>query len=143
MRLDGHVVLIIPDDLRGRALSETILFLDSYEGRPDFQNAVGKALRRRYRKVLLTFDAWDRITAEPFDPDDGRQDMCAEKAVVEIAMAYPVNGNSWVLTIRNDVYWETGTSEFRHFVPRSLRAGDETISNSIGLRRVNDTEVIT
>lgn len=37
MRLNGHFVLIIPDDLRGRALSETILFLDSYSERLDFQ----------------------------------------------------------------------------------------------------------
>ena len=132
MRLDGHAVLIIPDDLRGRALSETILFLDTYSERPDFQKAIGKALRRRYRKMLLTFDAWDKIVAKPFSESDYSNGMLAEKAVVEIGIAYPVNDNSWVLVIRNDVHYETGTSAFRYFVPRSLRAGDETISNSIG-----------
>ena len=132
MRLDGHVVLIIPDDLRGRALSETILFLDSYSERPDFQKAVGKALRRRYRKVLLTFDAWDKIVAKPFSESDYSCPMLAEKAVVEIGVAYPVNGNSWVLVGGKEVHYETGASAFRHFVPRSLRAGDETISNSVG-----------
>lgn len=131
MRLDGHAVLIIPDDLKGRTLSETILFLDSYSERPDFQKAVGKALRRRYRKVLLTFDAWDKIVAEPFSESDYSNGMLAEKAVVEIAMAYPVN-DGWVLVVGKEVHYETGTSAFRHFVPRSMRAGDETISNTVG-----------
>ena len=132
MRLDGHVVLIIPDNLKGRALSETILFLDSYSERPDFQKAVGKALRRRYKTVCLSIDAWDKIVAEPYDPDDGRQSMYAEKAIVEIGVAYLVNDNSWVLVIGKEVYYETRTSAFRHFIPRSMRAGDETISNSVG-----------
>ena len=132
MRLNGHVVLIIPDDLKGRALSETILFLDSYSERPDFQKAIGKALRRRYRKVLLTFDAWEKIVVKPFSESDYSNGMMADKAVVEIAMAYPVNGNSWVLVIGKDVHYETGTSAFRHFVPRSMRDGDETVSNTVG-----------
>lgn len=132
MRLNGHVILIIPDDLKGRALSDTILFLDSYSERPDFQKAVGMAIRRRYRKVLLTFDAWDKIVAEPYAPDDGRQDMCAEKAIVEIGVAYPVNKESWVLVVGNEVHYETGTSAFRHFVPRPMKTGDETLSDSVG-----------
>ena len=132
MRLNGHFVLIIPDDLRGRALSETILFLDSYSERPDFQKAIGKALRRRYRKTLLTFDAWDKIVAKPFSESDYSNGMLAEKAVIEIAMAYPADNGSCVLVIGKEVHYETGTSVFRHFVPRSIRAGDETISNSVG-----------
>ena len=106
MRLDGHVVLIIPDDLRGRALSDTILFLDSYSERPDFQKAVGKALRRRYRKTLLTFDAWEKIVAKPFSESDYSCPMLAEKAIVEIAMTYPVNDNSWVLVVGKEVHYE-------------------------------------
>lgn len=94
--------------------------------------AIGKALRRRYRKTLLTFDAWEKIIATPFSESDYSNVMMAEKAVVGIGIACPVNDSSWVLVVGKEVHYETGTSAFRHFVPKSMRDGDETISNTVG-----------